>query len=416
MAKQKFEFFLTAYRAGILIGFLILVIVLVGGKRLATHSESLAGLGWFFLVFGIAFVFFIGRQGFKVDEENRLIAGNKVQTAGYLYTLFGFSLILLMIRQEETPDIQALMFPMGGALITSILGWFLGGEISERTSKDAELSIEPATSRLISNLETFVGELEGVHQGYLTAMNGLIASHTELHGKHSEMIAKQEEALRHAVQLANDLGTELSPIHQTVLDFRDTMKSVLRELQASLGEDFRQALREIGAEAVNLRNSLGNATEATAGARQLIREIEKLSRELHYVHETYLTSVSELAASHAGIHEKHIEVLQKQEAALRQAAEIAGKLNNDLDPIHSTALDFGATVNKVQRALQENLGPTFQQTLKDIADEAVKARGGLKDAAGAAEETRKYLQQSRVLITELEQLLEAVAVEKGRYR
>ncbi len=79
----------------------------------------------------------------------KIYAGERIQTAGYLHTLIGFSVAIGLVASGgqttinnlnflTIDNIQGLLSPMSSGLWTSILGWLFGSEISAKGNQLAE--------------------------------------------------------------------------------------------------------------------------------------------------------------------------------------------------------------------------------------------------------------------------------------
>ena len=118
--------FKTIYISGISLPAIILLGILLG------FNFPFRPLFWE----GIGHLFLLVYLGYKIKiPSDRMYAGERIQTAGYLHTLIGFSFALILlgtgnIELSQLDNLQQLLLPMGSALGTSIIGWLFGGEIA----------------------------------------------------------------------------------------------------------------------------------------------------------------------------------------------------------------------------------------------------------------------------------------------
>ena len=70
----------------------------------------------------------------------KLYAGERIQTAGYLHTLIGFSVAIGLVGTKTITinNVQELLTPMSSALWTSIIGWLCGSEIAAQGNELGE--------------------------------------------------------------------------------------------------------------------------------------------------------------------------------------------------------------------------------------------------------------------------------------
>lgn len=95
-------------------------------------------------------------------------AGNRVQSAGYLHTLIGFSVAVASLLQTGA-ELNNLAIPLASALVTSLLGWLFGGEISAGGEADNP-SLEKATENIIQTLNAYSDELVRIQKNHSQQM------------------------------------------------------------------------------------------------------------------------------------------------------------------------------------------------------------------------------------------------------
>src|SRR5688572_25294369 len=68
---------------------------------------------------GIPHVMVLAVLAYRTPPESRSLAGTQLQTAGYLHTLVGFSVLLTILGLESSFEPKIVLGPLGSALITS---------------------------------------------------------------------------------------------------------------------------------------------------------------------------------------------------------------------------------------------------------------------------------------------------------
>ena len=123
--------FVLLYYAGLTLATAIAVSgaqkqLFAGRVYFADYSEHIFAAALIHMLVLIAAGFVIARD--------KALAGSRVQTAGYLHTLIGFSVAMAHVSVTQDFSAGQVMVPLSAALITSILGWLFGGEIATRAA------------------------------------------------------------------------------------------------------------------------------------------------------------------------------------------------------------------------------------------------------------------------------------------
>ena len=126
-------------------------------------NNAISTLIW---LFGIIHVFWLSFIGFKRIQhpKDKASVGLRVQTAGYLHTLIGFSGALFQLEPENLLD--SIVIPLSYALFTSIIGWCLGGElVNEFHEKQGDI-ITTEAEKLAQGFKKFADDLTVIHTRY----------------------------------------------------------------------------------------------------------------------------------------------------------------------------------------------------------------------------------------------------------
>lgn len=113
------------------------------------------------------------------------------------------------------------------------------------------------------------------------------------------------------------------------------------------------------------------------------KEFEDFAVGVRRIHEKYITTLRET-----------IGELERETDALRKAKITTTDLSEILDPV-------------------ARLSETLLKNLRELAAKSQEAKEGLADTASAARDTAKYLKESKVLIDQLENLLDSIS-KSGR--
>ncbi|NEW60283.1 hypothetical protein GSY74_03215, partial [Sulfurovum sp. bin170] len=115
-------------------GFSVAVSLMLGLYVGVEFIEKYVGV--LFLAVGIQHMVMLVILGFFAifnERDDNIEVGNRVATMGYLHTLIGTSVALIMTSKfggaEMIEHIDTIIAPIGSALITSIIGWAFGKEM-----------------------------------------------------------------------------------------------------------------------------------------------------------------------------------------------------------------------------------------------------------------------------------------------
>ncbi|MDF1815958.1 MAG: hypothetical protein P1V20_27405 [Verrucomicrobiales bacterium] len=148
--------------------------LIVGGEPIANQS--------FFRFWALAHTLTAGIIGIKsIDDLGRLQSSNLVKLTGYLYTLTG---LILAIEHIES-DTASIFSGAGGALLSSLVGWFFGGLIEREdtpfvSAESISLALDPKlTEQLNSELQA-TADVLGTSRASLIEAEQELAQHRAL--------------------------------------------------------------------------------------------------------------------------------------------------------------------------------------------------------------------------------------------
>ncbi|MHB2150001.1 hypothetical protein ACX8XP_13155 [Calditrichota bacterium LG25] len=210
--RLKIKLLLFFYRLGIVTA---LLIAFSGNPHTAKFDFFIDDYSNYLFTFSVSHMILLILIGVGISKPYHVFAGTKIQTAGYLHTLIGFSAALFQIDPESF-SIFSFIIPIGSALVTSIIGWFVGGEIVERYSLTPQKSMQNEVEKVAVELEGFAKALRVVHEEYINTVN-------EASKEYKELNKKQTMFLKRGQKLAHNLENIISPLSDASVKFRDTV-------------------------------------------------------------------------------------------------------------------------------------------------------------------------------------------------
>ena len=230
------------------------------------------------------------------------MAGERIQTAGYLHTLIGFSIALLHVSSsQEGFNIGEVMQPLGSALITSILGWFAGGELSSIKREGDVPGIKDEMGKLSTELDGFTNKVRATHKNYIKTIQGFSEEYGRLLDKQSKesekLLDRQKKLIEELINGSNGVLTktketlgQLDASSRGLIDAMNKTNGLSKEFNeefGKFGEEFKETTSRIQENAKAHAEALQGATLEAKNAekylsesRVLIAELEKL---LNYI-------------------------------------------------------------------------------------------------------------------------------------
>ena len=245
---------LLIYRLGI---FLAVIIAFSGGPFFRNLGVKVPDFSNYLLPFGIGHMLILSVLGIAAPKADKLMAGSKIQTAGYLHTLIGFAAALILLSPEKEATLNNVLAPLGSAVGTSIIGWFVGGELVEREPVRHEDFIDYKMDAVAKELEGFATAIHEVHKEYVDALKEAVSQ-----------LEREIDTLRKAKTISSEIGGMLVP-------FSSSIESLLRNL------------REIESKSLEAKNGIAETAMAAKDVAKYLKEsrvlIEELERLLDFV-------------------------------------------------------------------------------------------------------------------------------------
>lgn len=259
-------------------GFLLSVGLMLGLYAGVGFIEKYVGV--IFLVIGIQHMLILVVLAFFAiikEREDNIEMGNRVATMGYLHTLIGTSVALIMTSKfggmEMIEHIDSIIAPIGSALITSIIGWAFGKEMEREryryklsSSEESEKSLEFLAQKVVRSANL----IEASSQKWVETID-----------RSSEQLALSTKSLDETISSANRLSTES-----------------IETLSQSFKELYLKMQKNLDLMTQTLESDLTNSSKATqkiiAQANDSFKEqFERIEREVAMVERGFDSSSKE---------------------------------------------------------------------------------------------------------------------------
>jgi len=244
----------------------------------STAQEAIIGIIYlpdfsnYILLISLTHMLLLIILGFKAARENQPLFGEKIQTAGYLYTLIGFSVALLHISSTGFSLID-IMQPLGSALITSILGWFFGSEIASLGKSSATKSMNHEMDAVAIELAGFLAAIKKAHESYVTTIYKVADDYQSLH-------QQQKTIINHSRHFAEQLESQFNSTSKTLNCLSESIDAATQRLEKSFNHDFKNASEQITKNAILHANALKQASMEAKNTGQYLKETKVLINEL----------------------------------------------------------------------------------------------------------------------------------------
>lgn len=365
-------------------------------KLLPSGAEATSLL----LPVSVGHVVLLALVGWVPPRPYNLVTGEKVQTAGYLHTLIGFSATLLLMNSESA-GFATVLQPLGSALLTSVFGWFLGGQIVGRGAYDVPKTIESESERVAAVLKITSASLGKLNK----RQEAVIKKATEVAEQLSNKLAGQ------FLDQVKKLGTSIQDINQ---GFAGAATAVRETLGESFQNDMRtikefsssivQEMQGIEEASRNIKNDLTKAVQPGEQIPDLLRDFAQAIKSAQAEYKEGLTTATQ---AFNGMSRQHV-------AAVGAAADLVGKLSEALEPLQRSMTELAERVLGITKLADGTFGVEFQATLDGLGDRARAIDTAFESAAAQANSAAQYLEQTRILHQELERVFERLsAVNDG---
>lgn len=267
--SKRIKLLILVYWLGILGG---LFIALSGSPYASLLYHKISDFSNYLFKFSVGHMFILSFLGLLIRKPENVIAGTKIQTAGYLHTLIGFSSALFRISPDSF-TMASFMIPLGSALTTSIIGWFVGGEISEKYTSSPQKSVRFEMDRVATELSDFANKLKDIHNEYVQTVKDASQEYRKLHKKQLKFVDK-------GLELAKKLDTVITPIANSSTNFRDAILESTEKIKNSFNGEFSKNVSEMKENAKKTSLELSNSADAAKDMAKYLKQTEELIKQL----------------------------------------------------------------------------------------------------------------------------------------
>jgi uncharacterized membrane-anchored protein YhcB (DUF1043 family) len=265
--KTKFD---LSWWAGFL-GAIVLVIVTI--FEIINNNNI-----WIVLIYGILHMAILTFLGLKAIDEGKsnLDIGHRISTMGYLHTLIGTSIALILASNSSGQNIlnqmNTIIMPIGSALITSIIGWAVGTEIERGihgTGKE-ETIVDESLKNLSKNIDSLGKNLDKASEKWSKHIDNSIKN---LDNSTKDLGKKYEEALFNS-------SKELDNNAQRIMDkYLIAFEGLFREMR-NQAEEVKRNFKESNESAIEVIEELSSSyqkllTQTQANVKGLEERLNK---------------------------------------------------------------------------------------------------------------------------------------------
>jgi len=187
----------------------------------------------FLLVVGLTHLLLLVLWGLLLLPRSlKLAAGERVQTAGYSHTLIGFAAALLSSERGDV-ELTAVLYPLGSALSTSIIGWLLGGEISSLGVNADRRALDSEYQQVARELAEFSESLRQVHGIYLNTLERATDAYQQMHVQQATLLQQHQQV---QAKLIGDSEQAYSRLAETQGQLGDRLNALFAQSIVRLGE------------------------------------------------------------------------------------------------------------------------------------------------------------------------------------
>ena len=242
---------------------------------------------------------------FFIPQSLKEEAGNRIQTAGYLHTLVGFAsaLILLGSTDFDQGQLNQVLYPLGSALSTSIVGWLLGGEISSLGENYEKKIVRSEFQQLVDEIKEFTGAIQEIHTAYLSTMTQVYRSYRQLQDEQENLLKKHQEIQHQIMEETQNFHQELvhtnrqatQELHQLFAQSTDKLQE-LEKLLSQTTQDMKMlepvldSFSQLKSNSDLATNNLSEVAQASRRTAQYLNESRSLMTELENLLE-YIATV-----------------------------------------------------------------------------------------------------------------------------
>lgn len=303
-------------------GFVISIAMMIGLYFGVDFIEKY--VGGLFLLIGVQHMVILVILGFFAirQKEDNIEIGSRVATMGYLHTLIGTSVALIMTAKygsDVIEHVESIIAPIGSSLITSIIGWAFGKEM-ERDKYRFKLTAQEETNNALEYLSKKV-----IHSAQII----------EDSSKSFSLSAKQWES---TIDLSTkDINSTRETLENELKETSEYSKKIIKESLEILQEQFE--LLQKSSKEMNKQFEL---TSSDAG---------KVFKKSIDTFDSSLSQMNDIAKEW----DRHIKSMKRfsthSESAMEQFSYLSRKVIDDVSTIANNLPKAGKMISDLDEFL-----------------------------------------------------------------
>jgi len=231
---------------------------------------------WFLVCLRFGVVGTLAFWGFRLAHWERVEAGHRVQTAGYLEALIGIGAALLLIYRGEKSGIEGVAGPIATSLGTSVVGWLLGGElVGHSHTSGGSLGISHGSP--IGEEHGFSRELLQAQSRYLRIVDEITTSLAKAGQAHVDLVNAANESSQEGAKLASSLAQRIRGVQSGLENGLEALEQGTNRGMVAAAEDLRKNLQLASNE---LKEAMGTVTTSAKQFSEFTREAKLLVQSL----------------------------------------------------------------------------------------------------------------------------------------
>lgn len=322
--------------------------------------------------------------------------GTQVQTAGYLHTLIGFGAALFALQPDDL-QVMAVLMPIGSALGTSILGWFVGGEIVGRTMQDDQEEAQDKLRDLVDGLDRFIGDASTKHQVYLDTMTKVVSLQ-------KQAAQQQEEALKIAKETKTVVAEQFKGIQRAARRLKVGVTTLTETVDATLGSDaWRDDMQALAAATSAARSHVEKSATQAKELEEHLRESAQAAKTSRVSLEGFAADVPTAHTNYAALvqtaHQAAESITQVLEAILERFALEAVELQDastTLQPLRTTLKEIDGLMNELVQSVED-----VRVVVADVGTSGERTVEAIRETGHTARRLTTAVRQSRDIIEDM---------------
>lgn len=319
-------------------GFAIAIILMIGLYFEVEFIQTYAG--GLFLLIGIQHMTILVILGFLAIRDKRvdnIEIGNRVSTMGYLHTLIGTSVALIMTAHygsDVIEHVENIIAPIGSSLLTSIIGWAFGKEM-ERDKYRLKLSAEEESNHALEFLAQKV-----IHSAELINSSSKLWSETIDKSSHqiNNITQTLDIELKNSIARTEEMQKILS---QSFDNLYKQMEQNLNRMSSSIEKDLDNTSKysqKIITDSVDILQEQFKLMEHST--QSMKNQFERTSTDAEKVFRSSVTSFDDALNKMSGISkewDKNLKIMRRfsthSESAMEQLTLTSQKVIDEIATI-----------------------------------------------------------------------------------